>query len=195
MSQRFLVTINISETADALGALRTQQTCRWNYLKVSMLYLLKTEEAKTFQQVAELLNLDRKTIRNWTQTYNQSGVSGLLKTAKPSPRPIPKWIFERLLEELRETQLLPTVSTVQSWLVTIGFRVSLNTAAQLLSSLKPHLQLIRQQDNGLNIKSETESKPPIEYPLLEPDICQPYEQWKQQRLLRSDTDALSQIMH
>ena len=195
MSQRSLVTINISETAEALGALRTQQTCRWNYLKVSMLYLFKTEEAKTFQQAAHLLGLSRATMSNWMQTYKQTGLNGLLKTPKSSPRPIPEWAFERLLEELRETQLLLTVGTVQSWLVTLGLRVGLTAAAQLLSSLKPRLQVIRQQGKGLDAEVEPEPKPTIEYLLLEPDICQPYEQWKQQRLLRSDTDALSQIMH
>ena len=195
MNQRSLVAINISETAEALGALRTQQRCRWNYLKVSMLYLFKTEEAKTFQQAAQLLNLDRKTMSNWMQTYKQSGLNGLLKTPKASPRPIPEWAFERLLAELRETPLLPTVGAVQSWLATLGLRVGINTSAQLLSSLKPRLQVMRQQEKELDAEAETESQPTMESLLLEPDICQPYGQWKQQRLLQSDMDALSQIMH
>ena len=191
MNQSSPLERRIAEAPEALLALLPQQTNRWSHLKVKMLYLLKTEAATTFQQVAVLLELHEETPLRWFKTYEKSGLETFLASPKLLLRCVPTWATERLLAELQEAAFLPTVGITQAWLHTVGINVARDTTSLLLSTLKPRLQVLSSQAKALGTQAVPSCLPPI---LLAADIYPSYEQWKQQHQIASDAEALRQII-
>jgi transposase len=181
--------MKITESSEALLELLSQQTHRWNHLKVETLYLLKSGVATTFQQVATLLELHQETPKIWFQKYEKGGLKALLAKPHIPLSIVPDWAAERLLEELQKAAFLPTAGITQAWLRTLGLKVSNDTASLLISTLKPHLQVMSPQT-----KAQGTGYPLPEAILLASDVYQPYEQWKQQHQIASDAEALSQII-
>jgi hypothetical protein len=181
----------IAESAEVLSDLLSQQDEHWSYLKVKTLYLLKVGKANTFQQVAELLELHIDTPRRWFRTYEKFGLQALISNHPLLLSCVPDWSTERLLQELQKVTFLPAPGITQAWLLTIGIRVSNDTASLLISILKPRLQTVHSRLEGQALENSNLLPEPI---LLSLDVYPLYEQWKQEHQVSSDIEACSQII-
>lgn len=83
--------------ADLKQLLRRQKTAAAKE-RVQLLYLLKTQQAGTVQQAAEMLGrATLVTVQEWLQRYHQGGLNELLSHKKPSGRrSIPQWAEDTL---------------------------------------------------------------------------------------------------
>jgi transposase len=86
--------------------------------RLFMLYLLKSQQAKTMQEVAFLLALGRNTIGQWLARYEKEGLPGLLdiRTHPNRPQLTPPAIIEQLQEKLRTPQGFRSYKAIWQWL-------------------------------------------------------------------------------
>lgn len=171
--------VAITESIETLLVLSTKQVDQLNYHKVRALYLLKAGEVSTLKDVAEALGYSVETIRDWVRWYKQSGINGLL-TQSSRTKAIPEWAIERLRQELKIIQLLPSVENINAWLLTIGVETCADKAATLRAWMKIFLD------------SNTESSP-VDL-LIEPDLYARYRQWQQEHGLSSDAETLTLLL-
>ena len=157
--------VAITESSQFLLALSTKQMDQLDYHKVRALYLLKAGEAVTLKDVAEALGYSVETIRDWVRRYKQSGIDRLL-TQSSRTKAIPQWAIDRLHQELKLIQLLPSVASINAWFLTIGVETCADKAATLRSWMKVFLD------------SNTDATP-VDL-LIEPDLYARYQQWQQE---------------
>lgn len=88
--------IEIKESEEELHHLMELQKTASGFQKVQVLYLLKTQQVKTVQNLALMLGRDgsicggstppqnfrRITLHRWLRLYREGGISGLLKKKK-----------------------------------------------------------------------------------------------------------------
>jgi transposase len=86
--------------------------------RLFMLYLLKSQQAKTRQEVASLLALSRNTIGQWLTRYEKEGIPGLLdiRTHPNRPRLTPPAVMEQLQEKLRTPHGFRSYKEIWQWL-------------------------------------------------------------------------------
>jgi transposase len=86
--------------------------------RIHMLYLIKSEEAKTRISVAQILSRNRNTIGNWLDTYEKEGLSGLLTIkTKPNRRlSIPSDVLQHLEQKLRNPEGFKSYKAIQVWI-------------------------------------------------------------------------------
>ena len=76
----------ITESADELKSLLRNASEGYQTQRLSMLYLLRSGQAKNRTQVAELLGVDRITVGQWLATYEAGGLEALLVRRYPPGR-------------------------------------------------------------------------------------------------------------
>ena len=76
----------ITESADELKSLLRNASEGYQTQRLSMLYLLRTRQAKNRTQVAELLGVHRITVGQWLATYEAGGLEALLVRRYPPGR-------------------------------------------------------------------------------------------------------------
>lgn len=86
--------------------------------RLFMLYLLKSRQAKTMQEVAFFLALSRNTIGRWLARYEHEGLEGLLdiRTKPNRPLSVPPEIVEHLREKLKDPQGFRSYKAIWQWL-------------------------------------------------------------------------------
>ena len=100
-----------------------------------MLYLLKSDQAKTVQAAAQLLGRHRVTLQEWLRCYRQGGIKSLLET-KVHPgraRSIPAWAEVALAKRLQQPQGFESYGAIKEWLEThFGIQAPYKTVHKLV---------------------------------------------------------------
>lgn len=127
--------LEIQESADDLKQLLRHQKVASSKERIQLLYLLKTQQAKTVQEAGRLLGRHRVTLQEWLRRYRDKGLDGLLesKTRSGRPRVIPAWAEVALLKRLQERQGFDGYQEICDWLKTqLGIEVKYKTVHQLV---------------------------------------------------------------
>lgn len=127
--------LDIQESEAALKQLLRQQKMGAAKERVQLLYLLKTKQAQTVQQAAEMLGRHRVTVQQWLQRYRQGGLNELLSHKKPSGRrrTIPQWAEDALNRRLQEPQGFESYGAICEWLeADLGVKAPYKTVHQLV---------------------------------------------------------------
>jgi hypothetical protein len=105
---------SVSELSEML---RTENRTRQRQ-RIQMLYLLKSGQATTRKQVAQMLSVHRMTIGRWLTSYEKGGLSGLLsiKTKPNRKLSIPPCILYQLKDELEKPEGFSSYRAIQIWL-------------------------------------------------------------------------------
>lgn len=155
--------LEIQETQDQLKALlRTQKTAS-DKERVQLLYLLKSQQAKTLQQAATLLGRHRVTIQTWARNYREGGLEQLLshKPHPGAPSTLPKWAEAKLKQRLEQPEGFESYGAVQQWLATeLGLEVPYKTVHKWVHyRLKASPKVVRSQSNKQD-EAQLEAKKP-----------------------------------
>lgn len=127
--------LDIQESEADLKQLLREQKAASAKERVQLLYLLKTSQAKTVQQVALMLGRNRVTVHEWLQRYRKGGLDELLRHNKSSgrPRSIPQWAESALKKRLQQPQGFESYGAICQWLETnLGVQASYKTVHQLV---------------------------------------------------------------
>lgn len=110
--------LEISESEEELKALLRTQTTASAKERVQLLYLLKSEQAKTMQQVAALLGRHRVTVHKWAKRYRNGGLDGLLspKRRAGGKSTLPGWAEAALKARLEQPDGFESYEAVRQWL-------------------------------------------------------------------------------
>ena len=113
-----VVKINITESPETLKIMLSQQKQKQGFERIQALYLLKTGQVQTVQNLAIIIGRHRTTIQGWLRRYRQGGICSMLEMGKSSGRPslVPDWAIERLSEELNSSKAFSSYGEVQDWL-------------------------------------------------------------------------------
>ena len=139
--------IFITETADELKQLMHAQQKAKLKERVQAIYLLKTERAKTLQDLVDFLGRSKSTIESWLTLYRKKGWLGLLAWNYHGGQPAA--ISEPILTELREKLSQPhgfkNYGEVQQWLkAKYGLEIHYKTVYQTVHyKLKAKLKVAR----------------------------------------------------
>lgn len=144
-----VVKINITESPETLKNLLSQQKQKQTFERIQALYLLKTGQVQTVQNLAIIIGRHRTTIQGWLRRYREGGISCMLEMGKSSGRPslIPDWAIERLLEELNSSKAFSSYGEVKDWLEKeLGVRANYDVVHKLVCyKLKYKLNLARRK--------------------------------------------------
>ena len=77
---------DITESATELKHRLRSESVGYKTQRLTALYLLQSGEAKTRQQVAALVGVDRKTIAHWLDAYEAGGIDQMLSRRYPPGR-------------------------------------------------------------------------------------------------------------
>ena len=127
--------LDIWETKTELKQLlRTEKTGSAKE-RIQLLYLLKSQQAKTITQASELLGRHRVTLQNWLAKYRQGGLESLLGrgTSPGRPRKIPPWAEKALVKRLEEPEGFESYNAICQWLQTnLGIKANYKTVHNLV---------------------------------------------------------------
>lgn len=121
-------------TAELKHLLKTQKTAS-DQERIQLLYLLKTEQAKTVQDAAALLARHRITLQKWLHRYRQGGIEALLghKPRTGRRQSIPQWAQNALSQRLHQPDGFNSYSEICQWLETqLGITACYKTVHQLV---------------------------------------------------------------
>jgi transposase len=139
--------INIVESAQTLKTLLAQQKTATGKERVQALYLLKTGQIETVQNLAVCLGRDRVTVQRWLRQYRQGGIQEMLAVGKSKGRPkaIPDWAIKRLQQELSDPEGFESYKEVHIWLeAVLGIETNYHTVHNLVRyKLKAKLKVPR----------------------------------------------------
>jgi transposase len=110
----------IEESAEELKALMHQQSVAWCQERIQLLYWLKSGQAESVTEAAELLGRGRITLQRWLKKYEKDGIEGILTKEKP-PGPacqIPQAAQVALQERLATPMGFGSYDEIQDWLKT-----------------------------------------------------------------------------
>ncbi len=110
--------LDISESVDELKQLLRSQKTASDKERIHLLYLLKTEQAKTVQAAAELLGRHRVTVQEWLRLYRKGGVDILLSHPPRLGRQhsIPDWAQKALNKRLQQEEGFNSYGEICQWL-------------------------------------------------------------------------------
>jgi len=127
--------LDITETeTDLKQRLRTQKTAS-DKERIQLLYLLKTEQAKTIQDAAALLGRHRVTVQEWLRLYRSGGLAALLghKPRTGRRQSIPQWAQKALQQRLHQSEGFNSYGDICQWLETqLGITAPYKTVHQLV---------------------------------------------------------------
>ncbi|MGG6298230.1 helix-turn-helix domain-containing protein [Leptolyngbya sp. AN02str] len=121
--------IDITESAEALKAVLNQQHRASERSQVQVLWWLKTGQATSVEQLAEMSGYHRTTISRWLSQYRQHGLAALLSVPPRSGRP--RAITGEVLTALERELQFKSYGEVQQWLAAVyGQQVPYKTVHQ-----------------------------------------------------------------
>jgi putative transposase len=108
----------IQEAETDLKALMRQQKQVGDKERIQLLYLLKSGQAQTITQAAELLGRGRATLQRWLAKYQAGGIAALLERHLPPGQEchIPPDAQAELQHRLSSTQGFGSYKEIQTWL-------------------------------------------------------------------------------
>lgn len=125
----------INETENVLKErLRQENRCRQR-LRLQMLYLLKSGQAKNRTEVGQLLGVSRRTVGEWLERYKKQGLERLLQLDTHTNRAysLTKDQEAQLRQKLSEPEGLPSYSAIQVWInKTFGLSLSYDTVRRIV---------------------------------------------------------------
>jgi transposase len=127
--------LNIHESETELKKLLTKEKTGSGKERIQLLYLLKSQKAKTITQASELLGRHRVTLQEWLAKYRQGGLRSLLgrATSPGRPRKIPSWAELALRKRLEEPEGFESYSAICQWLQTnLGIEANYKTVHSLV---------------------------------------------------------------
>lgn len=126
--------LDIQESEDDLKQLLRQQKTASGKERIQLLYLLKTQQAKTVQDAAAILGRHRATLQEWLRHYREGGIAQLLQRNPRSgrPRAIPSWAEAALQQRLQEAENFEGYQAICDWLATLGIEVAYKTVHKLV---------------------------------------------------------------
>lgn len=126
---------DITESVEELKSLMGQCSQVYQKQRLSMLYLLRSGQAKNRKQVADLLGVHRTTIGNWLLSYETGGLEKLLERRYP-PGAVPALTEEQrelLRAELREPDGFSSYKEIQQYISdTFGVNMKYNAVYALV---------------------------------------------------------------
>jgi transposase len=110
--------LEITESIDDLRQLLRMQKTVSDKERIQLLYLLKSEQAKTVQAAAKLLGRHRVTVQEWLRLYRQGGLNALLSHKPRTGRrhSIPAWAQEALEKRLQQAEGFNSYTEICQWL-------------------------------------------------------------------------------
>lgn len=107
----------VESVEDLKELLRTQKTAS-DKERIQLLYLLKSEQAKTIQTAAALLGRHRVTVQEWLRLYRKGGLANLLshKPRLGRQHSIPQWAQDALNQRLQQAEGFNSYSEICQWL-------------------------------------------------------------------------------
>ncbi len=150
--------VEISESPEELEKALKNAKKASNKERLLLLYLLKSKQVLSRQDLAQLIGRDNATITRWIRKYKNEGIIGLLEV-KQTPGKIPLVRganLERLKQRLQESRGFQSYSEIQQWLSDeVGLNLAYKTVYQLVRyHLKAKLKIPLPQ----SIKQHPESK-------------------------------------
>ncbi len=127
--------LDIEEDEKTLKQLLKAQKTASDKERIQLLYWLKSGQAKTIKQAAQLLGRHRVTAQKWLQRYRANGLEGLLEHQPRSGRPpvIPAWAQQALHKRLQEPEGFNSYSEICQWLEqTLDIKANYKTVHQLV---------------------------------------------------------------
>jgi transposase len=127
--------LDILESEAELQALLRQQKTASGKERVQVLYLLKTQKAKTIKEVAELIGRNRGTVQEWLTKYRNGGLEELVlkKVGGGRKRKIPQWAEKALEKKLQENEGMNSYSEICQWLEEkVGIKAKYKTVHKLV---------------------------------------------------------------
>jgi transposase len=108
----------ITQPPEELKRLLTAETDGQQHQRLQALYLVQNQQARTRQQVAQLLGVQRNTVRRWLAAYARGGIPQLLTIAKaPGKSPLLSEAAQQALRErLAQPQGLASYKAIWQWL-------------------------------------------------------------------------------
>ena len=145
----------IWENPRQLRALMAQEQRPRILLRLQMLYLLRTQQARTRRQVAQLLGLCRETVGDWLELYRRRDLAGLLqvRTAPGLASSLPAEALAGMQERLADPAGCASYKELQQWVETTyklktTYRVVNYTAARSLGARLAVARRTHPQKNG-----------------------------------------------
>ena len=110
--------IEITESETELKKRLSQEKTGSGKERLQLLYLLKTNKARTVTEAAGLLGRNRVTVQDWLAKYRQGGLEKLLakKVGSGRPRKIPLWAEKALEKRLHSNQGFNSYGEICQWL-------------------------------------------------------------------------------
>lgn len=110
--------LEITESVEELKQALKRQKKGADKERVQWLYLLKSQQAQTMKQVAQLLGKSRVTVQRWAKKYREGGMKELLNQKPKSGRPsqLPEWAKKAREKKLQEEQGFESYSEIRDWL-------------------------------------------------------------------------------
>jgi transposase len=110
--------LEINESSEELKELLRKQKVAAAKERIQLLYLLKTRQVLTIQEVAKVLGRNRVTVQDWLKKYREGGLSSLLNFSKSTGRPpvVPKYVVNALLKRLEEPEGFNSYKEIGQWL-------------------------------------------------------------------------------
>ena len=127
--------LDIVESEEELKQLLRKEKTGSGKERIQLLYLLKSQKAKTITQASELLGRHRVTLQDWLAKYREGGRESLLKRASSPGRPkkIPAWAEKALAKRLEEAEGFESYSAICQWLETnLGITAKYKTVHSLV---------------------------------------------------------------
>ena len=130
--------------------------------RLLLLYLLKSKQVISRQELAQLIGRDNATITRWIRKYKNEGIVGLLEVKK-APGKAPKVCgknLERLKQRLQESRGFHSYGEIQQWLLDeLGLNLAYKTVYQLVRyQLKAKLKVPRPQSLKQHPESQSNFK-------------------------------------
>ena len=103
--------------------------------RLQMLYLLKSEQVSSRQELAKLLGRDQATITRWLRKYKDDGLKSLLevKSAPGKVGIVRGLALERLKQRLQDVEGFRSYGQIQQWIQKeLGLVIAYKTVYQLV---------------------------------------------------------------
>ncbi|OKH20380.1 transposase [Chroogloeocystis siderophila 5.2 s.c.1] len=112
--------LDISESEEDLKRLLREQKTASSKERVQLLYLLKSKQAETVQQAAQLLGRNRVSVQKWLRRYRTGGLAAMLERKVPSGRRrvVPAWAEVVLHKRLQQPEGFDGYQAICDWLET-----------------------------------------------------------------------------
>ena len=137
----------ITETAEELKARLSAERHRQKRQRLHALYLLASGQARTRQQVAQLLGVHRETVGAWLATYATGGLTALLDVyVAPGKQPsLPPDVERALQQQLCHPDGFASYEAIRLWLLeTHQITIKYKTLHNLLrTKLKAKPKVVR----------------------------------------------------